>query len=100
MSPLAMTTFFDQGDLEPPELDEITLIVSRSVCSTCCKITDEEMKDLPAPEELWWKNDIKTPDDCPICHKVLFHKGGPSPKRPMVIPMLPTAPMDDDDEQL
>jgi hypothetical protein len=62
-------------------LSKITLVITRTFCSSCCQISDKEAADLETPTKLWWKNDRKVPDDCPICYKILFHKGIQPPRR-------------------
>ncbi|KAH7402889.1 hypothetical protein BKA66DRAFT_564777 [Pyrenochaeta sp. MPI-SDFR-AT-0127] len=59
------------------ELDTQTLvpIIVRSICNECCEISEEAAREVSIPESLWWRNDVNTPDDCPLCHKILFKKG-------------------------
>jgi hypothetical protein len=67
-------------------LNKVILIITRSLCtSSCCRFSDKEAAKLNSPTSLWWKNDRKVPDDCPICHKVLFHKQGQSSRRPQPV---------------
>jgi hypothetical protein len=57
-----------------------TFVISRKSCNNCYK-SKKEMKSWVAPKSIFWKNDDKMPDDCPLCHKVLFNKdqaGSPS----------------------
>lgn len=52
------------------EIAKSTMIVVRSYCHSC--LPDES--DAPIPTELTWKPLEKVPDDCPLCHKILFKK--------------------------
>ncbi|KAF1842279.1 uncharacterized protein K460DRAFT_398304 [Cucurbitaria berberidis CBS 394.84] len=72
--PLTSILFYDKNSQDTVDTEKFTWIVIRSTCQKCCKIKEEDAKDLPTPEELWWSNDAKTPDDCPLCHKILFKK--------------------------
>ncbi|KAF1938319.1 hypothetical protein EJ02DRAFT_437199 [Clathrospora elynae] len=64
--------------------DMLTVIITRVICTSCCRINEDD-KIMEAPSMLWWRNDGNTPDDCPICHKILF-KGGNRKYRP--VPMV------------
>ncbi|KAF1828855.1 hypothetical protein BDW02DRAFT_651777 [Decorospora gaudefroyi] len=68
----------NSNDQNEKQLNKLTLIITRNVCTSCCTIKDDEVATLKPPETLWWQNDRKVPDDCPVCHKVLFHKDGRS----------------------
>jgi hypothetical protein len=72
----------DDSDAEDEDSDHVsgTLlsrlfpIISRKMCEHCCTEHTTVPSSIPVPTSLWWKDSRKIPDDCPICHKVLFHK--------------------------
>ncbi|RII22451.1 hypothetical protein CUC08_Gglean000075 [Alternaria sp. MG1] len=72
----------DDSDAEDEESDHVsgTLlsrlfpIISRKMCEHCCTEHTTVPSSIPVATSLWWKDSRKIPDDCPICHKVLFHK--------------------------
>lgn len=55
--------------------ERMTFMVTRMICTACCDIGVERIRSLPVPKALWWRNDAKIPDGCPICHKILYTKG-------------------------
>jgi hypothetical protein len=64
--------------LEEEEVDEDTttsgiaksiFVVERTYCNKCI---DGTKSTAATPSELTWKSRDKIPDDCPLCHKVLF----------------------------
>ncbi|CAN9214198.1 unnamed protein product [Alternaria alternata] len=72
----------DDSDAEDEESDHVsgTLlsrlfpIISRKMCEHCCTEHTTVPPSVPVPTSLWWKDSREIPDDCPICHKILFHK--------------------------
>ncbi|KAF1914030.1 hypothetical protein BDU57DRAFT_521184 [Ampelomyces quisqualis] len=50
-----------------------TMVVTRAFCHECCAKLEDVA--LPTPTALTWRNHRATPDDCPLCHRVLFKKG-------------------------
>ena len=75
----------DDSDAEVEESDQVSgallsrlfPIVSRKMCEHCCTEHTTIPPSVPVPILLWWKDSRKIPDDCPICHKMLFHKDHP-----------------------
>ncbi|KAB2098974.1 hypothetical protein AG0111_0g12844 [Alternaria gaisen] len=75
----------DDSDAEDEESDYVsgTLlsrlfpVISRKMCEHCCTEHTIVPPSVPVPTSLWWKDSRKIPDDCPICHKILFHKNRP-----------------------
>ncbi|CAN9171051.1 unnamed protein product [Alternaria alternata] len=75
----------DDNDAEDEESDHVSdallsrlfPIISRKMCEHCCIEHTTVPPSIPAPTSLWWKDSRKIPDDCPICHKILFHKDHP-----------------------
>jgi hypothetical protein len=61
----------DSDEEEDVNLRGYTIMIHRS-----CSIIGGLPKDviLPTPKELTWQSQKKTPDDCPVCHSVLFKK--------------------------
>ncbi|CAN9319449.1 unnamed protein product [Alternaria alternata] len=81
----------DDSDAEDEKSDHVSdallsrlfPIISRKMCEHCCTEQTTVPSSVPVPTSLWWKDSRKIPDDCPICHKILFHKDHPfqpSPK--------------------
>jgi hypothetical protein len=78
----------DAGDEKSDHVSDALLsrlfpIISRKMCEHCCTEQTTVPSSVPVPTSLWWKDSRKIPDDCPICHKILFHKDHPfqpSPK--------------------
>ncbi|KAL1796165.1 hypothetical protein ACET3X_004705 [Alternaria dauci] len=73
----------DAGDEESNTQNDVLLrslfpIITRKMCEACCTEDSTVPSSVPVPTSLWWKDSRKIPDDCPICHKVLFHKGNSS----------------------
>ncbi|CAN9283109.1 unnamed protein product [Alternaria alternata] len=72
----------DDSDAEGEESDHVSgtilsrlfPIISRKMCEHCCTEHTTVPPSVPVPTSLWWKDSRKIPDDCPICHKILFHK--------------------------
>lgn len=60
----------DSDSEEEEDLEKCSLMITRSFCSSCWAVGSE--KNLPLLKELTWKDNKKTPDSCPLCHKVLF----------------------------
>ncbi|KAG9189915.1 hypothetical protein G6011_06783 [Alternaria panax] len=74
----------DNSDLDGDESDtsddvilaNLFLVITRNMCGTCHpKDVTVLPNSVPDPVSLWWTSSRKIPDDCPICHKILFHKG-------------------------
>jgi hypothetical protein len=53
------------------EIARSTLIVKRTYCNNCI---EEITATAATPSKLTWRPLDKTPDDCPLCHKVLFKR--------------------------
>jgi hypothetical protein len=51
-----------------------TLIISRIACIGCFEAESKKKKKLPGLKSVSWNNVSKIPDDCPLCHRVLFRK--------------------------
>lgn len=72
----------DDSDAEDEESDRLSgtilsrllPIISRKMCEHCCTEYTTVPPSVPVPTSLWWKDSREIPDDCPICHKILFHK--------------------------
>ncbi|RYN16683.1 hypothetical protein AA0112_g12403 [Alternaria arborescens] len=72
----------DDSDAEDEESDHLSgailsrlfPIISRKMCEHCCTEHTTVPPSVPVPTSLWWKDSREIPDDCPICHKILFHK--------------------------
>lgn len=71
---LARSLVFEH-DEDANYFDKATWIVIRSLCTDCCMLENMDAKFPSAPKALWWRSDAKTPDSCPLCHKILFEKG-------------------------
>ena len=72
----------DDSDAEDEESDHVSgtilsrlfPIISRKMCEHCCTEHTTVPPSVPVPTSLWWKDSREILDDCPICHKILFHK--------------------------
>jgi hypothetical protein len=76
-SPMGGPPYFDDEETDDEEeeydLNGSTMVVKRKFCPQCCKHLEDA--SLPTPTKLMWRNHRATPDDCPLCHRVLFKKG-------------------------
>jgi hypothetical protein len=62
----------DSDDEDANDLSGWTMIIIRSICGACG--TSARGETLATPTELTWQNHKSTPDNCPLCHRVLFKK--------------------------
>lgn len=83
IAPLSLFDHFGDDESQVDEdfdLSIYTLLVTRSICdsASCCSTTScaaiEQNLTLPEPRELFWKEEGKVPNDCSICHSILFKK--------------------------
>jgi hypothetical protein len=57
-------------------LESLFPVIIHKMCPQCWK-SRMETSSLPlvtTPTLFWWKSSRKTPVDCPICNKILYHK--------------------------
>jgi hypothetical protein len=73
--------FGDEAEIDDDHEDVFdsagaTFVIERTMCSACSvSLKDHQLPAvLATPTEVWWHNHASAPDDCPICHKVLFLK--------------------------
>jgi hypothetical protein len=59
----------DSDEEEMPNITSRTAIILRESCPK-----SREVNGLATPKELTWRSRRKTPDDCPVCHAVLFKR--------------------------
>jgi hypothetical protein len=64
----------DSGVPDSFAFDSLFPVIIRKMCSGCSNLRPPLLPGYVIPTSLWWKNSHKISDDCPICHKVLFHK--------------------------
>lgn len=68
----------DEQEEKEIELSAATVILTRTHCRRCDpQATLVSTATLRVPTGLWWRSVSKGPDDCPLCHKVLFHRENP-----------------------
>jgi hypothetical protein len=77
--PIAGPNFGDEEDSDGDEdvLDGAgaTFVLVRTICSSCSETKHHHVPaDLPTPTELWWASHKISPDNCPMCHRILFIK--------------------------
>jgi hypothetical protein len=73
-SPLGSGYYGDDesDDEDDKDLSGWTMVIIRSRCGGCDAQT--KGKTLATPTELTWQNHKNTPDNCPLCHRILFKK--------------------------
>ena len=74
-APIGGPSYFDEeysDDDDDFNISGTTMVVMRSFCAKCCASLEQVV--LASPTELTWQNHRATPDDCPLCHRVLFKK--------------------------
>jgi hypothetical protein len=69
----------DDGDEHEDTFDSrgATFVIERTICSACGGSLEDHAlpAGLATPTEIWWHSHKNAPDDCPMCHRVLFLKG-------------------------
>jgi hypothetical protein len=65
----------EESENEEGEVDDRvkTFMIARRACTGCC-MSVSDTHGWGVIESIYWRNDSNAPDDCPLCHKVLFKK--------------------------
>ncbi|KAJ4357411.1 uncharacterized protein N0V89_001986 [Didymosphaeria variabile] len=64
------------SDRAPAVFAGKTVLLKRKTCKKCCAKSTSLSSPLPTPEYVFWQDNKKVPDDCPICRRILFKKKG------------------------
>jgi hypothetical protein len=56
------------------DIADATMLLLRTNCWGCNPSEKRSTSSLPTPTELWWKSKTRSPDNCPLCRKVLFYR--------------------------
>lgn len=66
----------DAEDQSTAKMGRAIIMLSCFKCTRCYKENAQgcAVWEKPAPRRVWWRNRCKVPNDCPLCHSVLFHK--------------------------
>jgi hypothetical protein len=66
----------DDDASEASETDGIrrVLLIQRASCRAPCCAAKQVDGALPAIHEVTWLDEVKVPDHCPVCHRILFFK--------------------------
>ncbi|KAF2823204.1 hypothetical protein CC86DRAFT_469053 [Ophiobolus disseminans] len=68
----------DDEDGTEFDLSKTTVVLKRSNCQRCNPAEKRLVAATqPIPTEIWWRTRPKGPDDCPLCHKVLYIRETP-----------------------